>query len=399
MLLKPNTFSLTILLGLLTAYGPISTDMYLPSLPEIREVFNTNTAKVQLTLSVFLFGFAFGQIIYGPLSDRIGRKPILIASLFLFTGATLLCVFAQSIETLIISRFIQATAAAGPTVLARAVVRDLYSGARASKELAHMGSIMGFVPAIAPFFGGLLQQTFNWKATFYVIAIAAFLGLIAVIWMLPETLKEKNVTPISLKTIRKGIGGFLTHPTFLAYLGIACVTFGGLFAFISGASFVLQDIHHLSPIEFAMSFSCTIIGYIIGTILVPFFLARRTFSETLGIGCSICAIGGLSILPAVAVDGGMGIITVVLSMVIYMIGLGIVLPQSIAGALTPFPANAGAASSLFGAIQTCFGALVGLFIGHSLGGTAWPLALTIAFLGVMTFIIFIFTHKARAISE
>jgi DHA1 family bicyclomycin/chloramphenicol resistance-like MFS transporter len=162
MLLKPDTLAMTVVLALLTALGPLSTDMYLPSLPAIRADLGATTGGTQLTLSVFLLGFAVGQFAYGPVSDRIGRRPVLLFGLALFTLASLACTVAPSIETLVAARFVQAVGASGPIVLGRAMVRDLYGGARAGRELSRMGTIMGVVPAAAPTLGGLLEEAFGW---------------------------------------------------------------------------------------------------------------------------------------------------------------------------------------------------------------------------------------------
>ena len=191
MTFRPNTFALTALLGLMTALGPLSTDMYLPSLPAIGAAFGASTSKAQLSLSLFLAGFAVGQIIYGPLSDRRGRKPVLLGGLFIFLIASFASAFSTSIEFLIIARFFQALGASGPIVLARAIVRDLYEGSQAGRELSRMGTIMGIVPAAAPILGGFLEAGFGWRSNFIVmVLVGAALGL-TIIFRLPETIRHR----------------------------------------------------------------------------------------------------------------------------------------------------------------------------------------------------------------
>ena len=172
-MLRPGTFALTLLLSLLTALGPLSMDMYLPSLPDIGRTLNAPTLQVQLTISSYLFGFAVGQIFYGPVSDRFGRRPILLAALVLYALATIGCALAQSIGGLIGLCFLQAVGGAGAIVLARAVVRDIYSGTRAGRELSLMGAITGVAPIIAPVIGGVLQIWFGWRATFVLLVAFA----------------------------------------------------------------------------------------------------------------------------------------------------------------------------------------------------------------------------------
>src|SRR5580704_3325806 len=171
MRLRPNSLGLTTVLAFMTGAGPLSVDMYLPSMPAIARELGTDPAHVQLTLSVFLAGFAVGQFYHGPLSDRFGRKPVLLAALALYVVASAACAFTRSIELLILARFLQAIAACGPIVIARAIVRDLYEGPRAGREMARMGMIMGVVPAIAPVLGGVMHDLAGWRSIFAVMVL------------------------------------------------------------------------------------------------------------------------------------------------------------------------------------------------------------------------------------
>ena len=175
-MLRPDTLALTALLALITALGPVSTDMYLPSLPDIGRVLSASPAEVQLTLSAYLAGFALGQIGYGPLSDHYGRKPVLLIALALFCAGNVVCAAAPRIEVLIAARALQAMGGSGAIVVARAIVRDLYSGPRAGRELSLMGSIMALAPIAAPLIGGVLQTAFGWRANL-VVARATSLRL------------------------------------------------------------------------------------------------------------------------------------------------------------------------------------------------------------------------------
>src|SRR5208282_3539309 len=252
-MLRPGTLSLTTLLAMLTALGPLSMDMYLPSLPDIARVLQAPTARVQLTISSYLIGFAVGQVIYGPLSDRYGRRPVLLGALILYATATLVCAATQSIDTLIAARFVQAIGGSGSIVLARAMVRDLYSGARAGRELSLMGSIMGFAPIVAPMIGGILQTAFGWRASFILLGGIAVIAIAVVGRLLPETLHKRAGEPISLSSLIPGYGAVLRHRGFLAYLGIITATYAGLFAWVSGGSVVLQGVYGLSAVAFGFT--------------------------------------------------------------------------------------------------------------------------------------------------
>ena len=219
-MLRPDTLALTALLALLTAVGPMSVDFYLPSLPELGRVFDASVPQVQLTLSGYLLCFAIGQIVYGPISDHVGRKPVLLAALSLYVAVCLGCVFAMSIETLIALRCLQALGVAGAPVLARAMVRDLYHGVRAGRELARMGTITALAPVIAPSLGGVLQSAFGWRASFLGMAMLGLLAIVLVKRLLPETMNRRSEVPISLSSILRGYGGFVRHRTSRIYVAI-----------------------------------------------------------------------------------------------------------------------------------------------------------------------------------
>src|SRR5712672_3548512 len=219
-MLRPDTLALTALLALLTAVGPMSVDLYLPSLPQIGRVLDASVPQVQLTLSGYLLCFAVGQIVYGPVSDQVGRKPVLLTALSLYVAVCLGCVLATSIEMLIALRCLQALGVAGAPVLARAMVRDLYSGVRASQELARMGSITALAPVVAPSLGGVLQAVFDWRAAFIGMAALGITAILLVMLLLPETKSRPATGPLSLSSIVGNYGTFLRHRTYRIYLAI-----------------------------------------------------------------------------------------------------------------------------------------------------------------------------------
>ncbi|WP_413991337.1 multidrug effflux MFS transporter [Labrys okinawensis] len=396
-MLRPNTFALTALLALMTALGPLSTDMYLPSLPAIGLSLGADTAQVQLTLSAFLLGFAAGQIFYGPFSDKYGRKPLLLGGLCLFVIASLLCVIAPSIELLIAARFFQALGAAGPIVLARAVVRDLYEGPKAARELALMGTIMGLVPAAAPILGGYVQRFLGWPFHFAIAAACGIFGGIVISQKLPETAKSRNPAPISPWSILKGFASLTDNRGFLAYLAMMALAYGGLFAYISGSSFVLQGIYHLSEVAFGLAFAIGVVGYIAGTLTAQRLVPRVGIDRTIAAGVVCLAGGGLVMLACVLFGAGHPA-EIVVPMMLYLFGVGLVMPQAMAGALMPFPTKAGSASSFCGFTQMLGGALIGAAVGHFLGASALPLPMAIAATGMCALIIFLLSGPARRAS-
>jgi DHA1 family bicyclomycin/chloramphenicol resistance-like MFS transporter len=392
-MLRSGTFALTALLAALSAIGPLTTDMYLPSLPDIARALGAPTAQVQLTISAYLFGFAVGQILYGPVSDRHGRKPVLLAAVGLYCAASLACALSTSIEMLIAARALQALGGSGGIVLARAIVRDLYSGVRAGRELSLIGSVMALAPVLAPIIGGALQTGFGWRSVFFTLVAAGLFGA-GVVWMLlPETL-GRRAEPLSISSMLKSYVLVARNPAYLAYLGLASTSYAGLFAWISGASFVLQNLYGLTPFSFGIAFALGSVGYMTGATLAARMVVKIGLDRTIGFGGCACAAGGLGMVAAVAF-GLTSAASLVLPVAVYLAGLGMVLPQSIAGAMTPFPERAGAASALLGFVQQSIAALCGAAVGALLGANAWPLAAAVAIMGIATLVLWILTRGLR----
>jgi DHA1 family bicyclomycin/chloramphenicol resistance-like MFS transporter len=395
-MLRPDTFALTMLLAMLTAIGPLSVDMYLPSLPEMGRLLNASPGAVQLTISVYLVGFAIGQVLYGPASDRFGRKQVLLVALTLFCAASVICVVAPSIEMLIVARGLQALGGAGASVLARAIVRDLYSGARAGRELSLMSAIMALAPIAAPVVGAGLQSAFGWRSNFVVIVVVGVAALVAVWRFLPETLSVRRPEPLSFLSVLRAYRLIAANRLFLAYFTMAAAAYAGLFAWISGTPFVLQDHYALSPLAFGLAFAVSAAGYMAGTLLAARLVVRLGLDRTIGLGALALCGSGLGIVLTVA----LGIDTaewIVAFGALYLAGLGLAMPQAIAGALSPFPDRAGTASSLVGFLQQTAAAIVGAIVGQMIGHSAWPLAIALILTGGVTAALWILSRRVRAI--
>ncbi|MCZ8260052.1 MAG: multidrug effflux MFS transporter [Beijerinckiaceae bacterium] len=378
--LSTDRFALTILLGFLTALGPLSTDLYLPSLPSIARHFGVASGQAQLTLSAYLIGFAMGLPVYGPVSDRIGRKKVVLFGLGLYGVANLISAMAPSLDVLIASRGLQGLGAAAPLVVARAMVRDLHEGRRAAQELARMGTIMGVVPAIAPILGVGLELGFGWRSNFLATALLAA-GLAAmVVSALPETLRQRTATPLTLFTMVGGFGQLLRDRRFLPFALLAATCYSGLFAFISGSSFVYQQHFRLTPFLFAVSFVIMVLGYMGGAFLAQKLALRHDQRRMLLTGALLQAGGGLAMVAGMLLDLGPNAIT--FPMVAYAAGVGFSLPQSHAGAMMHFPEKAGAASSLLGVIQMGGAAFVGAKVGAWIDQGPMVLAASVAILGL-----------------
>jgi DHA1 family bicyclomycin/chloramphenicol resistance-like MFS transporter len=275
------------------------------------------------------------------------------------------------------------------------MVRDLYEGPRAGRELARMGMIMGLVPAVAPVLGGVLQQAFGWRSTF-VASLAFAAALIGVVMvLLPETIRSRSREPLSLMAIIRGFGTLLQNRAYRVYVGLTALAYGGLFAFISGSSFVLIGIHGLTPSQYGLSFGFGVLGFILGTILAQRFFGRRGMDGVIGLGVACLAAGGLVMLLCV-LTGFAGPFGIIVPMALYACGVGLTMPQAQASAMMPFPDRAGAASSFTGLCQMLFSACVGLLVGHALKSGALPLPLVMSAIGVAALVLFKASAAIRA---
>jgi DHA1 family bicyclomycin/chloramphenicol resistance-like MFS transporter len=385
-MLHPGSLALTLLLAMLAGLGPLSVDMYLASLPSIGRLLDAPTSQVQLTISAYLVGFACAQVFYGPLSDRHGRRPVLLAALGIYLLATVACALSFSIEMLIGARFVQALGGSGASVLARTIVRDMYEGTRVGRELARMASIMALAPLVAPLIGGVLQTAFGWRSNFVLLFLFDAAALTMVWFLLPETLRQRAPEPVSVGSTLRTYRRFLADTGFVIHLGIATCCLCGLFAWISSAAFVLQDIYGLSALAFGVAFAVGSSGYMVGTSIAARFVMRWGSGRTMGLGTAAMALSGLvmAVLLACTPFGAWGVIAAI---GLYTIGMGLTLAQAQAGALLPYPNRAGAASSLLGFVTQTLSAIVGAILGHTLGLTAWPLAIAMLLAGGLSLLL------------
>lgn len=386
--LPRDSGALVFLLGCAIALGPLSTDMYLPSLPILIGLYDSNAATVQLTLSVFLTGFAVMQLVYGPVSDRYGRRPVLLAGTALYTLASIGCAFAGSIEWLILWRFLQALGACAGVVLGRAIARDLYEGAAAARALSMMAMVLGLTPAVAPILGGYLHSWFGWQANFIAMAAAGGLFGLSVLVFLPESNQRRNPQATRIKPMLANFATLARHGSYRGYVACVAFSYGGMFAFISGSSFTLRTVFGISETMFGYCFTLIVVGYIMGGFIGTRLTYRLGVDRMLQLGASLCALGGLIMALLQVLNwsngGGWHWFSLVGPMMLFTMGVGLTMPQGQAGGLQPFPHMAGAAASLMGFTQMTVGAITGIIVGHALNETALPLSVTMAVMGVST---------------
>lgn len=387
-MISPKSLFATAIIASLVAIGPLSTDMYLPAFPMLMQSFAADINQVQHTLSIFLIGFALAQLIYGPLSDRFGRKPVLMGGLLLFLLSSLAIVFADSITTLSTLRLLQAIGGSAGPVLGRAMVRDIHGPRDSARLLSYIGTAMAVAPAAAPIIGGYMTVWFGWQSIFLFLAAYGALGVALLGTRIPETAPPGSHHVMSVSNLLKNYGILLKHPTWRWYTLTCSFVFAGLFSFLSGSSFVIIDFLGFKEEQFGLFFALVVAGFMIGTLIGGRLARRAGINRLLGYGSLVAATGGI-IMLILALAQVHHVAAIVLPQMIYMIGVGIVMPQSMAGALAPFPHIAGTSSALLGFIQMSVAAGVGVLVGHYHDGSPLSMALSIALMGIFTLISFL----------
>lgn len=380
---RPQSLIVSALLTLLVAFGPISTDLYLPSLPLLAKAFDAPVSDVQLTLSVFLVAFGVSQLLYGSLSDRFGRRPVLLLGISIYAMGSVACALADSIDALILGRLLQAVGACSGVVLARAVVRDIYGRDRAATVLAYMAMVMALAPAIGPIIGGVLTTWFGWRANFVALVGIGLVALVSVYVLLQETNAHKDPQALVPRRIAGNFARLLGDRAFRAFTLAVAMAYSGIFSFISGSSFVFIDILGLRPDAYGLCFGAVVLGYMSGS-FVSGRLSRRYGIERMVVaGALFCALGGLCGALAAAL-GMLSVPALVAPMIVYLFGCGLLLPNAMAGAVGPFPTMAGAASALLGFFQMGLAAGVGIAVGHAQAQSGLPMYVAIALCGTGT---------------
>ena len=343
-----------LVLGALSAIGPLTIDTYLPALPELSRQLGATDAQAQATITGLLIGLGLGQLIIGPLSDSIGRRKPLLAGLVLHAGMSLLCALAPSIGLLTVTRTLQGLAGAAVAVVAMAVVRDLFSGIRAAQLLSRLVLVLGVAPILAPSLGSALLALTSWRGIFVVLAVIALGMLVLAFVALPETLPVERRRPVSVTGSLRAYGTLFRDRLFVVMVLVAGLMFATLFAYISGAPFVLQDLYGMTPQQFGLAFSANAVGMIAMTQINPWLVKRYSPVSVLSFGVLLAVAGAITLLVLMVLGvGGWFAFMAPLFFVISAAGLSF--PNAPAIALNRHGESAGTAAALLGASQFMIG--------------------------------------------
>jgi len=385
----PSIFLICVVITGLIALAPMSTDIAIPALPAIGRALEATPGQVGMIISLFALGVGLMQLVYGPLSDRYGRRRVLMAALVIYVLTTIGIVLAPTIESLIVLRFFQAIGACAGTVLGRAVVRDMFDRDRAGQVLGYVMTAMTVLPGLGPIVGGELLVAFGWRAVFgLILAVGLVIAFCA--WRyLPETLDVSRRQPVEIRQILRHFGAMLHHRGYLGFTCAICGSFIALFGYIAGSSYAFIDALGVAENRVGWLILAAVVGYIIGgTSASRFQRVLGGLERVVLYGMIVMVIAGFT-MAGLLLAGIHTVWAVALPASVVFAGCGAALPQATAGVLGPFSHVAGTASSLMGALQMVTGAITAALISHAYDGSHGPMVLAMAvgpFVGLVLYV-------------
>jgi DHA1 family bicyclomycin/chloramphenicol resistance-like MFS transporter len=374
---KVRYLEVIILMGVLQAFAPLSIDMYLPSLPELTRTFHTTEAGVQFTLVTFFVGFAFGQSLYGPITDRFGRKPPLYGSLVLFVVSSMACAVTPSIGWMSVFRLFQAVGACGGGVMSRAMVRDLFPPEELRKIFSMLVLVLGVSPLIAPLIGSYLLEWFGWRSTFYAQALLGSLCLLGVHFRLPESLRAEDQQPLDWGAIKSNYRRLVSDRTFVGASLVCGFSSAGMLAYIASAPFVFMEIYKVPLRVFPWMFASIAAGMITASQINGRMPRRIPVWKVLRVANLVQLTSGILVLAA-ALSGWGGLTAIFVPVFAYVSAAGFVFPNGSAIAMQRHGSIAGTASALLGTNQFFVAAITTTILGFIVSTTALPMAVVIA---------------------
>lgn len=364
-------FGLIFILGLLSMLMPLAIDMYLPSMPTIARDFGVTEGDVQMTLNSYLIGFAAGQLVYGPMADALGRKPVILGGTLIFALASAGCAMSQDIGTFIGMRGLHGFAAAAASVVINALMRDMFTKDEFSRSMSFVVLVMTVAPLLAPIMGGMMMLWFSWHAIFWTIMIAALIAALLVLFFIRETLPKERRQPFRLRIM---LGQFVTlfrQKRVLCYMVASGFSFAGMFSFLSAGSFVYIQLYGLTELEFGYCFALNIVFLFIMTTINSRYVRRFGALNMLRTGLVVQLLAGCWLVLAASVD--LGFVALMIGVACYVGNIAMITSNAMAVILDDYPHMAGTASSLAGVLRFGIGAGVGAVVASFNMTTVWPM--------------------------
>lgn len=374
--------TIVLILSLLLGLQPITTDLYLPALPAITEGFGAPVSQAQLTLTALLLSFGISQLLWGPLSDRFGRRPVLLVGLVAYAVAAVFSAMAPSMEVLILSRVAQGIAMGAGVVCARAIVRDLFNPLEGARAMSRGLTGLGIIACTCAPMGGLLSDLFNWRIALLAPASFSLVALVIIAITFRETLAQRNPHALQPSAMLSTWWTIVRNPTFVAFSALATTSYGGLFTFLAASSFVFIKVLHLSKTQYGLVMLSISFVYILGTLMCRRLLLRFGVRKTVGIAGWLTLVGGTS-MGLLAMAGVHTMWAITLPAWLFMLGHGVHQPCGQSGAVAPFPQAAGAASALNGFLMMVAAFAMGGWLGTHIDGTVYPLTYGMWFWSVL----------------
>ena len=363
---------IVLILSMLLGIQPVTTDLYLPALPAMTTSFGAPTSQAQLTLSALLLAFGCSQLVWGPLSDRFGRRPILLWGLAAYTLASIGSVLAPSMALLIVWRAVQGAAMGAAVMAARAIVRDLYLPADGARIMSKGLSGLGVLAGLSAPLGALLAEWFGWRAALMAVAIFGGCALTMIALRFKETVRQKNPHALRPATLVRTWRQIVKNPTFLAFSALSAASYAGLFTFLAASSFVFIKVLGLSRTQYGLVMFFMCFSYLLGTFACRRLLVRFGLRKTVALAACLSLLGG-TLMGALAWAGVSNVWAVMLPYFVYMVGHGVHQPCGQSGAVGPFPQAAGAASALNGFLMMVVAFAMGGWLGTRMDGSVLPL--------------------------
>lgn len=371
-----------VLLALMLGLQPITTDLYLPALPMLTQELQGSVTQAHLTLSALLLAFGSSQLVWGPLSDRYGRRPILLIGLGAYVLSATAALLSQSMLQLIVWRVVQGAAMGATVMCARAIVRDLFEPLAGARVMSQALSGLGVMACLSGPLGGFLAGTWGWQITLLALVVFAAVLLGLVIWQFEETLQHPNPQALQLRQLIRTWRQIVQNPTFLTYSLLGSASYAGLFTFLAASSFVFIGVLGYSQHEYGLVMFSMPLSYISGTVACRRLVPRLGLARTVALGAVLSLLGGV-LMATLAASGQQNLWSIMLPFYVFMFAHGINQPCTQSASVGPFPKSAGTASALNGFLMMLVAFGMSTWLGKAMDGTSKPLAYGVGFWGVV----------------